>query len=549
MRAFVVGALGLTIVAIGCGSGSGNGAGSPGPTSDDGGSDGTSSGGPDASGDDGSAGGTDGGGHDGGHDGSSPTDSGGQDAQDASMHPDGSSDGGPGPGDAAPDAPAWTGYGVVATGLEATSFGMIGSTIYFGGTDAAHGNELWTTDITPAGTKLVFDACPGSCNGYQGELLQVNGHTLFGAATSSAAGAGALVFQLPPTGTPTPLYQTSGIGGAYQHAGLAGATLVYGNQFGLWDTDGTTAGTSQITGLGSDYPEQILGIGSHVLFTAGQAGTSPVEMDLWGTDGTSAGTVKLETGNANNRVLECASNGKGYVATDNILLTITDGTAAGTQTGVGGSFSQLAGFGVLASGTVVFQGYTGNPATSGLYASDGSTITLIGPEGPVVPPVNLGSSAIFAYTGDVWVTDGTAAGTSMLMSFSPKYVTTLGAAGSYVYFIAFTLTAQAGVLPQLWKTDGTTAGTTYVQDMPFCSGSSGCSDTDYYVNSGIASGSTLVFSVEEGTGPYTFHLWSTGGTTATTHVISDALSGSPFLPVGSGVLFSTTADDLRYEPL
>src|SRR6202035_151647 len=102
-------------------------------------------------------------------------------------------------------------------------------------------------------------------------------------------------------------------------------------------------------------------------------------------------------------------------------------------------------------------------------------------------PVNLGWVAVFPALGDVIVTDGTAAGTSTLTSFpSSDVVTVLGAAGSYVYFYTVPITAQPGVQPQLWKTDGTAAGTTLVSDLAFCA-STGCGESDFYLMSGIAS--------------------------------------------------------------
>lgn len=531
--------VGLAVVAMACGGGGSSGAGS-----NDGGS---SEGG--GGGDDGSS--------SGGPDGSPGMDGGGQDAsQDASMHADSSSgsssggDSGSGDaytGDAAPDAPVWTGTGVLATGLEATSFATIGSTIYFGGTDAAHGNELWTTDITPQGTTLVYDGCPGTCDGYRGDILQVNGQTLFGAVTSAAPGTEQTMFMLPPSGAPASLPIATD--GAWQQ-GFAGTNLVVGSLFGLSVTDGTAAGTSSIlSALGTDHPEQVYGIGSRALVVAGEANTSPVVYELFGTDGTVAGTAKLETGNSTNRSVVAASNGKGYVLDESTLLTITDGTPAGTND-VSTTFQSLGSFDVLSSGTVIFYGAVGGTGgTNGLWASDGTTTTQIGPEGPTDAAVNLGSSAIFPSGSDLLSTDGTSAGTKTLMSFSPNYVRNIGAAGSYVYFYVVPFTAQAGVQPQLWKTDGTAGGTTKVADLAFCP-SSGCSQSDFLMN-GIASGNTLAFEITliSSSSTFSYHLWSTAGTAATTHVISDALPNPAFLPVGTGVLFSTTADDLRYEPL
>jgi ELWxxDGT repeat protein len=44
----------------------------------------------------------------------------------------------------------------------ASGFTRVGSTIYFVADDDVHGPELWKTDGTLAGTKLVSDIMPGS---------------------------------------------------------------------------------------------------------------------------------------------------------------------------------------------------------------------------------------------------------------------------------------------------------------------------------------------------------------------------------------------------
>lgn len=41
----------------------------------------------------------------------------------------------------------------------------MGSSVYFNGSDPQNGYELWVSDGSVSGTKLVSDLCPGTCSG------------------------------------------------------------------------------------------------------------------------------------------------------------------------------------------------------------------------------------------------------------------------------------------------------------------------------------------------------------------------------------------------
>jgi ELWxxDGT repeat protein len=56
-----------------------------------------------------------------------------------------------------------------------------GSRLYFGGTDALLGNELFVTDGTAAGTQLVVDLVPGMESSTPGAMALVGGELLFAA--------------------------------------------------------------------------------------------------------------------------------------------------------------------------------------------------------------------------------------------------------------------------------------------------------------------------------------------------------------------------------
>jgi ELWxxDGT repeat protein len=56
---------------------------------------------------------------------------------------------------------------------------ILGDRLYFTATDTEHGRELWVSDGTPAGTKVLFDLIPGSGGSYPKPLLAQNGRLYF----------------------------------------------------------------------------------------------------------------------------------------------------------------------------------------------------------------------------------------------------------------------------------------------------------------------------------------------------------------------------------
>jgi ELWxxDGT repeat protein len=130
--------------------------------------------------------------------------------------------------------------------------------------------------------------------------------------------------------------------------------------------------------------------------------------------------------------------------------------------------------------------------------------------------IGLGSTLLFTSpSGDLWKTDGTAAGTVLVKSLP----LTVGAtnspvvSGGSVFFQGCTATNGC----ELWKTDGTSAGTVLVKDIrPGSSSSSPIQLTD--VNG------TLFFAANDGaTG---LELWKSDGTAAGTALVRDIYAGT-----------------------
>src|SRR5947209_14344259 len=73
-------------------------------------------------------------------------------------------------------------------GSDAAEFVALNGYYYFSASDGAHGNELWRTDGTSAGTALVKDINAGKNSSSPHYLTNVNG-VLYFVATDAAHGA------------------------------------------------------------------------------------------------------------------------------------------------------------------------------------------------------------------------------------------------------------------------------------------------------------------------------------------------------------------------
>jgi ELWxxDGT repeat protein len=234
----------------------------------------------------------------------------------------------------------------------------------------------------------------------------------------------------------------------------------------LWITDGTAGGTAMVKdirpGARGSYPGYFAPLGNGMTVFTADDGSHNTE--LWVTDGSEAGTVlvkdiypgKRHYGITFPKYFTALGNGKavfdawnGQPASDynyGSALWVTDGTEAGTIM-LNGSYSEGDKPGVY---------FHFNP----------QQITSFG-DGLAVFSADDG-----VHGRELWVTDGTVAGTELLADINPggRY------SGSDPRDIAahgngkatFFATGPAG--QELWVTDGTAAGTTRIPDVPATSG-------------------------------------------------------------------------------
>jgi ELWxxDGT repeat protein len=284
--------------------------------------------------------------------------------------------------------------------------------VYFHADDGTHGAELWTSDGTPAGTKLVADLVPGATSSSPDQLTPVDGGVVFTALNQLwfTSGSTPTLVTINPDAGSNPYILATMDGRAYVQANDG----AHGYQ--LWRTDGANASlAANVTLVGG--PAGVLG---HELIFVGSGGSAYA---LWKTDGTPSGSVMLGgTFWVNPPFAQLG--GRLFYASNSALLS-TDGTGPSTYV------TSAECSGLYPFGSALFFG--GAPAGDGimeLYRSDG-TGTGTGKLAEILPVftnswanslVDVNGTLLFltddGSTMQLWRTDGTAAGTTLLNSFA-----------------------------------------------------------------------------------------------------------------------------------
>jgi len=371
---------------------------------------------------------------------------------------------------------------------------VFGNDVYFSADDGFLGEELWATDGTPRGTRLVADLCPGRCSGSP-QALTPSGELLFFVASNTTSGD---------------------------------------NSFWVWRSDGTDDGTYPLADLAIDvfgsagpisYLSPFRGGAVFLVRNGGRSG-----YDLWRSDGTRAGTEVLfalpgEFGGLrtpdNRRHPFLSEPGPEVARFDwQGLPWVTDGTAQGTH-----PVAELPVTLCQDDGWVEFDRrliYAGRDEAKGCepWTTDGTLegthrLRDLNPGAPSSFPFGfVGTRHGVYFTANdrygrsrLWKTDGTTPGTIRVRTPRPERplnrASIFGAAGSRVYFAADD--GVHGV--ELWKTDGNPATTQLVADLTPGSGSS-----QFIFGLGVGDG-LYFFAFAAG---YPEVLWHTGGTDAST---------------------------------
>jgi ELWxxDGT repeat protein len=157
--------------------------------------------------------------------------------------------------------------------LNASELTYVNGTWFFVADDGEHGQELWKSDGTTAGTTLVKDIYPGSSGVY------------YPGGCDSAYGCW--------EGWWNYVLNSSNPGNLTNVNGTLFFTAEDGvNGRELWKSDGTEAGTVQVTDIrpaSSSSPSSLTNVNGTLYFTA----YDDSGMKLWQSDGTAAGTVPV----------------------------------------------------------------------------------------------------------------------------------------------------------------------------------------------------------------------------------------------------------------
>ncbi len=422
------------------------------------------------------------------------------------------------------------------------SAAVVGGKMYFAADDGTHGKELWVSDGTTAGTTMVADIDPGPDGSNPSQLTPFEGKVYFEADEGTH---GVELWQSDGTPGGTKLFDDidPGSGSSFpSFLTASGANLYFVAADGtdgrdLWKSDGTVAGTTILST--TPYSQRLTDVNGTLYFEA--------NFNLWKTDGTIASTTLVST-ESDPRYMT-PMNGKvyfsGYDATNGRELWETDGTMAGTRLvkdinpGSGSSYpdagnqTSLNQFAVL-GGKLYFGANDGTDGNQ-LWRTDGTSagttiVDDINPgsvatngQGAAVTAIAANNGRIFFQANDgihgaeLWTTLGKASSTSLVANINAtdagSLPTDFFGAGGITYF-----EATDGIHgSELWRTDGTAAGTSLVDDIDPGPGSSIPQDFADF-------NGKLIFSADDGV--LGTEMWQSDGTAAGTVLVADIDPGA-----------------------
>jgi ELWxxDGT repeat protein len=462
----------------------------------------------------------------------------------------------------------------IAPGADSSSpirFLVAGQLLYFIARDDEHGAEFWRTDGTSDGTFLVGEITPGPGSSDHAP-----------SATAIPIGQRLVVFTQGPQSGIEP-WLIDGLMGEVRlirdiSLGISSSIQIINPAVGLeqvvvfparnasgkqelWATDGSEAGTIQLTDSNAPFggqPRTLARVGDAAYFVGALSSTTS---RLFRTDGTVAGTREIDlgaTGPTPGQIrsifpvgLEIAL-GVGPSSAGTLWLTDDSGeTIRAVQSGFSSPAMEY--YGQTSDGITYFSAST-SAAGRELWRTDGSSpatmmVADINPgssNGPISPPTAMLVDEQFYFAADggetgveLWVSDGSLTGTHLVrdlrsnISGDPFNITTVGDR-------AFYLASELSSGTELWVSDASGPGTHIARDT-----NPGPASNFPTIN---ALGNIVICDLNDGqTGR---ELWRSNGTPEGTYQLLDLRPGSSgsnprnFFRVGAELIFFATGPDV-----
>ena len=425
--------------------------------------------------------------------------------------------------------------------------------MFFSAKDGEHGRELWRSDGTADGTRLVRDIRPGSGASDPYDFRQLGSWMLF---TADDGTHGRELWRTDGTraGTRMIMHVDAGITGGLECfcIGAMGPRIggfVYfrgsdGRGAELWRTDGTPSGTRRVrdirAGSGSSKPIDMTRMGRVAYFGAddGEHGR-----ELWRSNGTKAGTYMVKNISPSRSGWDAKSFPPHVPVVHNDRLYFqargrgtgrelwkSDGTRRGTKLvrdirpapgGSGAKVSDSRPNQLTSAGRFLyfFAESSAERDREELWRTDGTArgTRMLYDESTLGLELEAVQGSVFfsiINPSELWRSDGTRNTTTRVASFEPAYTYPQALSGidGTLYF---------SVSDTLWRSDGTTGGTDPVGTPQPAAAGNGTPAHWGFVD---AAGAAFFYTAEDGA--HGRELWRSDGTTTGTRMVRDIRPGA-----------------------
>ena len=366
--------------------------------------------------------------------------------------------------------------------------------LYFSWRDPLHGNEIWSSDGTVAGTLRRIDLRPGPRGSDPSDLVSFGGQLWFSADDGTH---GRSIFTGDGTAEGTRRIAVPARRSAGGIRALSGRLVFWtGDEVrqALWSISPRTGKPEKLFGLadsfGQTFTYQVVVHRGELLF-AGRPSGAP--QGIWATDGTVAGTRLVHAFGGYVRSLALIPYG-GAALDDLFLFQLF----RGDRREPAGSVRKIELW-----------------ATDGTSAGTGRLADLCRGEcfennGWILPGRPRAHVILDTFAGrEIWATDGTVGGTRQI---ARGLIAPLGAVGPDFFFSRVSRETSTGPRLDVWATDGTVEGTRAVTRPPISP------LLDFVWPAGRAAGKLLFAGYDELHG---IELWVSDGTEEGTHLLVD----------------------------